>query len=232
MAETITIKSKNPAEAMERKYEELKEELFADLQVDSLKMMANPNFQRFIIDVSDDVERTDPDAVVITQPTKTVFGRVDEPSYNRYCGPLSVNGRRSSDYGLPAYFDTNKQLLGFAYFLAQRFDCQAVSVNEIFMETLGGTRDHLFTSPDDFKEYLNDSYGYCKKPRNSYSGSAIYAFYQEESPFGALLNFFFGGSGPRGVIERNYSCYMPVSIILHRRYTAPSEVKEEKPSWY
>lgn len=232
MAETITIKSKNPAEAMERKYEELKEELFAGLQVDSLKMMANPNFQRFIIDVSDDVERTDPDAVVITQPTKTVFGRVDEPSYNRYCGPLSVNGRRSSDYGLPAYFDTNKQLLGFAYFLAQRFGCQAVSVNEIFMETLGGTRDHLFTSLDDFKEYLNDTFGYRKETKYPSSFLNPVCAFKLDSFLHDLWNFLFSDSDHYRVIERNFSSYLPYSFKLYRRYTAPSEVKEEKPSWY
>ncbi|MDE6455382.1 MAG: hypothetical protein K2L38_05655 [Dysosmobacter sp.] len=232
MAETITIKSKDPAKAMERKYEDLKEKLFADLQVDSLKMMANPNFQRFIIDISDDVERTDPDTVVITQPTENVITRADEPIYNRYCGPLSVNGRRSSDYALPAYFDTKKELLSFAYFLAQRFGCQAVSVSEISVDYLGGIRDHLFASPDDFKEYLNDTFGYRKetKYRSSFV-RPVYAF-QLDSFLNGLWDLLFSDSSPYHVIERNYSGYLPVRFILYRRYAAPSWVKEEKPSWH
>lgn len=215
-----------------RKYEVLVKELFSDIDADFARMMNNPNFQRFMKDISDDINRDNPDSVLLTQKGENYLECLGGYMYEccRYHEALSVNGRHPSDYDLPEYFDTEKSFLGFAYSLFQQYNCQAVSISEttksVDEEIPQYDRSHLFLTISDFRNYLNDTFGYQKS--TSFSKPIVlfeddYIF--EEKGFFAAL---FGGK--YGVVKRKRPQFLPTKITLYRRYTKPEEKK--KLSWY
>lgn len=228
----IWIRTKHVKEDTDRKYEALVKELFLGIDADFARMMNNPNFQRFIKDISDDIDRDDPDFVLLTQKGENYYEWVAGRTYDccRYHDALSVNGRHPSDYGLPDYFDTEKSFLGFAYSLFQQYDCQAVSISEttksVDEEIFRYDRNHLFLTISDFRNYLNDTFGY----RKSTGFSKPIVLFEDEYIF--QRKGLFAPHPDYGIIEKCIPHFIPTKIVLYRRYVKPPESQEKKPSWY